>query len=69
MFIGLAVPISRTLLSIHLTSAKLPYYERIFLRAMVAARVVFPLKNVGNKKDVQGNREKNQILQMAPGEV
>lgn len=62
MFIGLAVPVSRTLLSIHLTSSKLPYYERIFLRAMVAARVGFSLKNVGTKKDVRGNREKNQIL-------
>ena len=41
MFIGLAVPQSKTLLSIHLTAQKLPYYERIFLRAVISARVEF----------------------------
>ena len=39
IFIGLSLPISKTLLSCHLTAQKLPYYERIFLRAAIAARV------------------------------
>lgn len=41
LFIGLSIPISKTLLSCHLTAQKLPYYERIFLRAAIAARVGF----------------------------
>ena len=41
IFIGLSLPISKTLLSCHLTAQKLPYYERIFLRAAIAARVGF----------------------------
>ena len=41
MFIGLSVPVSKTLLSIHLTAAKMPYYERVFLRSVISARVAF----------------------------
>ena len=69
MFVGLSVPTSKTLLSIHLTSEKLPYYERVFLRAVLNARVDFRRKNVAMKKDIRNNAEKNQIIQMASGEV
>ena len=41
IFIGLSLPISKTLLSCHLTAQKMPYYERIFLRAAIAARVSY----------------------------
>jgi hypothetical protein len=68
MFIGLSIPMSKTLLSIHLTATKLPYYERIFLRAINAARVAFKPKDLAGKKDIRGNREKNQILHMASGD-
>ena len=39
MFIALALSTAKTLLALHMTSQGLPYYERIFVRAMVAARV------------------------------
>ena len=45
LFIGLSLPISKTLLSCHLTAQKLPYYERIFLRAAISARVGFQYRN------------------------
>ena len=41
LFIGLAVSLSKTLQSLHLTAGTLPYYERIFLRSVLAARVSF----------------------------
>lgn len=69
MFIGLSVPTSKTLLSIHLTAAKLPYYERIFLRAVINARVGYSRKNTTMKAEVVGNKEKNTVLTMAEGEV
>ena len=69
MFIGLAVPHSKTLLSIHITASKLPYYERIFLRAVINARVAYQRKNTANKGDIVGNKEKNTVLTMAQGEV
>ena len=59
MFIALAVSQSKTLLSIHLTAQKLPYYERIFLRSIMAARVGYQQKNTQMKKDVQTNKERN----------
>lgn len=59
MFIGLSVNQSKTLLSIHMTAQKLPYYERIFLRSIMAARVGYQQKNHQMKKDIQNNREKN----------
>ena len=69
MFIGLSVPSSKTLLSVHITATKLPYYERIFLRAVINARVAFQAKNNSSKRDIVGNREKNTLLMFAGGEV
>jgi Ran GTPase-activating protein (RanGAP) involved in mRNA processing and transport len=39
LFLGLALSMSKTMLSIHLTGNSLPYYDRIFLRSVIAARV------------------------------
>ena len=69
MFIGLALSASKTMLSLHLTAGSLPYYERIFLRAVIAARVSYQFRNLTGKKEVKSNRERNQLLQMASGEV
>ena len=69
LFVGLSLPISKTLLSCHLTAQKLPYYERIFLRACIAARVGFQFRTSTQKKGINSNKEKNQILQISSGEV
>jgi hypothetical protein len=39
LFLGLALSMSKTMLSLHLTGNTLPYYDRIFLRSVIAARV------------------------------
>ena len=39
MFIALALSTAKTLIALHMTAQGLPYYERIFVRAMVSARV------------------------------
>lgn len=39
LFVGLALSMSKTVLSVHLTANELPYYDRVFLRAVIAARV------------------------------
>jgi hypothetical protein len=69
LFIGLSLSTSKTLLSVHLTANELPYYERIFLRSTIAARVGFEFRNFATKKEVKSNKERNQVLQMASGEV
>ena len=68
MFVVLALSISKTLVALHITAAGLPYYERIFLRAVIAARVGYQFRHLSNRKEIKSNREKNQILGMASGE-
>jgi hypothetical protein len=41
LFIGLSLSMSKTMLSVHLTGNALPYYDRIFLRSLIAAKVGF----------------------------
>ena len=67
MFIGMAVSTSKCMMSLHI-SGNLPYYERIFLRLMIAARVNFTYRHLTNKKKVRSNREKNVLLGFASGD-
>ena len=69
VFIGLSLSTSRVLVSLHLSGATLPYYERVFLRSVIAARVGFKFKSMAHKKDVRGIQERNQLLSMAAGEA
>ena len=41
LFIGLSLSLSRVMTSLHMTATTLPYYERIFLRSVIAARVSY----------------------------
>lgn len=59
LFIGISLSNSKTLLSCHLTANELPYYERIFLRSVIAARVQFEIKSLTAKKVVKSNKERN----------
>ena len=59
MFIGLSLSTSKTVVSLHLSGQTLPYYERIFLRAVIAARVGYGFKNLSAKKDIGGIKERN----------
>ena len=64
MFIVLAMSTSKTFLSLHLTGNELPYYDRVFLRAVVAARVQTQTK-VNNKKSIQFNKDRSLVMQLA----
>ena len=69
LFIGLSLSTSKTMLSLHMTASTLPYYERIFLRSVIAARVSYQYRHLVGKKNIKSNREKNILLQFASGEV
>jgi hypothetical protein len=45
LFLGLALTMSKTMLSMHISGNTLPYYDRIFLRSLMAARVSYKFKN------------------------
>lgn len=44
MFIILAMSLSKSFLALHLTGNDLSYYERVFMRSLVAARIQFQIK-------------------------
>ena len=69
LFIGLSLSLSQTLQCLHLASSTLPYYERIFLRAIISARVNHRFRPRGNKRAICNNMEKNLLLEMAPGNL
>jgi len=67
LFIGLALTMSKTMLSLHLTGNQLPYYDRIFMRSLMAARVGYNFKNDGQNPKIKNNKEFTQIMTLAKG--
>jgi hypothetical protein len=58
LFLGLALSMSKTLLSLHLSGNSLPYYDRIFLRTLVAAKVGFKFSMEGMYENkIKNNKE------------
>ncbi len=68
MFIILAMSTSKNFLSLHITANDLPYYERVFMRSLIAARVQFAFKGESQKPEIKLNKERNQIMTMATGD-
>ena len=65
LFIGLALSMSKTMLSLHLSGNTLPYYDRIFMRSLIAARVGFRFKNDAMAKKIKNNKEFTNIMHLA----
>lgn len=63
----MAMSTSKTFLSLHLTGNELSYYDRIFLRSVIAARVQTHTK-INNKKGIQFNKDRSLVLQLAARE-
>jgi hypothetical protein len=68
LFIGLALKHSQTMLSLHLTGNKLPYYERIFLRTVLSARVAYKSKNTAGQSKIKNNKEFNHVMHLTNGQ-
>ena len=65
LFLGLALSMSKTMLSLHLDGNELQYYDRIFLRTLVAARVGFRCQPInGQEPEIKNNKEYNQVMHM-----
>ena len=61
MFMAMAMSTSKTFLSLHLTGNELSYYDRVFLRSVICARVQTPTK-INNKKGIQFNKDRSLVL-------
>lgn len=62
MFIILAMSTSKNFLSLHMTGNELPYYERVFMRSLIAARVQFASKDNINRQEIKMNKERYQVM-------
>jgi hypothetical protein len=67
IFIGLALSSSKTMLSLHLTANDLPYYDRVFLRSLIAARVGYRFKEDPKKLEIENNKEYDTVMHLAGG--
>jgi hypothetical protein len=68
VFLGLALTMSKTMLGLHISGNDLPYYDRIFLRALMAARVEWKFKNEGMARGIKSNKEYMQLATLAGGQ-
>jgi hypothetical protein len=51
----MALPISRSCIGIHMSGNGLEYYDRVFLRTLIDAKVAYHFKNYANLKNNQNN--------------
>lgn len=65
LFIGMAISISSSCISIHLSANNIDYYERIFLRTLVNAKVAYHFRNMAQEVgSIRSQRERAQILEL-----
>lgn len=65
LFIGMALKQSKACVSIHLSANNLSYYERMFLRTLVDARVSYYFRNMAQEVgSIRSQKEKNQIQEL-----
>lgn len=65
LFIGMAISISSSCISIHLSANQLDYYERIFLRTLVNAKVAYHFRNMAQEVgSIRSQRERAQIMEL-----
>ena len=67
LFVGLALTMSKTMLGLHISGNELPYYDRIFLRTLMAANVEYTFKNDAMRQGIKNNKEYTQIMHLAGG--
>lgn len=64
LFIGMAISTAKALIGIHLSGNNIDYYERIFLRTLVNAKVAFQFRNKAEEFHKKSQKEKKEILEL-----
>ena len=69
LFMGLALYMSKTMVSMHISGNNLPYYDRIFMRTLCSAKVDYKFRNhAKDNTTIRNNKEFNQIMHMGGGQ-
>lgn len=63
IFIGMTLPCSTSMLGLHLSLNDLGYYDRIFLRTLINAKLVYRFKNMAQDRlnGIRSQSEKNIV--------
>ena len=63
IFIGMTLPVSKSIISLHLSFNGLGYYDRVFLRTLINAKLVYKFKNKAQDKlsGIRSQGEKNVV--------
>lgn len=63
IFIGMALPMSVSCIGVHLSSNGLEYYDRIFLRTLINAKINYQFRNLA-KETTTGVRSGREGIQV-----
>jgi hypothetical protein len=55
---------SRACIGLHLSLNQLSYYDRIFLRILMNAKVAFQFRNMAQKAGIRTQKERNQVTEL-----
>ena len=65
IFVGMSIKHASAVVSIHLSSNNLDYYERIFLRTLIGARTSYHFRNMAAELGaIRSQKERNQIMEL-----
>ena len=64
IFIGMSLQHSRACIGLHLSLNQMSYYDRIFLRILMDAKVAFQFRNMAQKAGIRTQQETNQVTEL-----
>lgn len=64
IFLGFALAPSKSLVAIHMSANDLDYYERVFIRTCINAKVLYHFRNHAEDKNVRSFKEQNQLIRL-----
>ena len=65
LFVGMALQKAKSCIGMHLSANNLDYYERIFLRTLINAKVGYHFRNMAQEVgSIRSQKERSQILEL-----
>jgi hypothetical protein len=66
IFVGMTLPVSKSVIALHLSFNGLGYYDRVFLRTLINAKLVYKFKNMAQDRvnGIRSQAEKNVVDQL-----
>jgi hypothetical protein len=66
LFIGMAISSSKSCIALHLSANNMDYYERIFMRTLVNAKVSYHFRNMAVEVgSIRSQKERNMIKDLS----